>query len=315
MIGSAVTLEALPDAACDFVGWSGDFSGTTNPMTVTADADYTIGVGFTGAGHALTLGASGQGTILVDGVERVTPWSARFEPGASVTLEALPAVEWRFEQWAGGPAGRADPASIVMDGDKEAEACFAAAFADVPDGYWAAEAIAALADAGIVDGYPDHRYHPTLAVDRGAMAVYLSRALAGGDTDVPDCPKDPTFLDVPPEHWAFRYIEHAVSSSIVEGYGEGQYHSDWPLTRGQMAVFIARAMVSPTGDEGLASYQPPDTASFADVPDSQWCFRQVEFLAGNGVASGYSDGTYGPEWLVTRDQMAVYIARAFGLVG
>jgi len=36
-------------------------------------------------------------------------------------------------------------------------------------------------------------------------------------------------------------------------------------------------------------------------------------LVENGVVSGYDDGYYRPEWVVTRDQMAVYVARAFGL--
>jgi hypothetical protein len=133
-IGSLVTLEAVPEAASEFLGWSGDFSGATTPMTITADADYIIGVEFTGAGHARALTASGEGTILVDGVEQVTPWSARFEPGTSVTLEPLPAEGWRFARWAGDPAGQGNPAAIVMDGDKQIEACFAAALADVPPG-------------------------------------------------------------------------------------------------------------------------------------------------------------------------------------
>jgi hypothetical protein len=314
VLGAAVTLEALPDATRDFLGWSGDFSGTTNPMTITTDADYTIGVDFTGAGHALTLAASGQGTILLDGVEQVTPWSARFEPGTSVTLEAVPADGWRFEGWAGDPAAQANPASIIMDGDRDAEARFAIAFADVPDGYWAAEAIAALADAGIVSGYPDGRYAPGLAVDRGSMAVYISRALAGGDVNVPNGPEEATFPDVPPDHWAFKYVEYAVSGNIVAGYGDGEYHADWTLTRGQMSVFVARSMVNPTGDEGLEAYQAPDTASFTDVSEGYWCFSHVEFLAANDVVSGYPDQTYRPTAIVSRDQMAVYIARAFGLL-
>ena len=82
VIGSLVTLEALPDATSDFLGWSDDFSGAANPMTITADADYTIGVDFSGAGHALALAASGEGTILVNGVER--------DPGSSAERAALP---------------------------------------------------------------------------------------------------------------------------------------------------------------------------------------------------------------------------------
>ncbi|UCC69749.1 MAG: S-layer homology domain-containing protein [Armatimonadota bacterium] len=41
----------------------------------------------------------------------------------------------------------------------------------------------------------------------------------------------------------------------------------------------------------------------------------MEYCVGNGVVAGYEDGYYHPEFAVTRDQMAVYVARAFGLGG
>jgi hypothetical protein len=39
----------------------------------------------------------------------------------------------------------------------------------------------------------------------------------------------------------------------------------------------------------------------------------VEYIQSEGVTGGYPDGTYRPEAAVTRDQMAVYVARAFDL--
>jgi hypothetical protein len=39
----------------------------------------------------------------------------------------------------------------------------------------------------------------------------------------------------------------------------------------------------------------------------------VQACVTHGVVNGYPDGTYHPERQVTRDQMAVYVARAFGL--
>ncbi|MCJ7822559.1 MAG: S-layer homology domain-containing protein, partial [Armatimonadetes bacterium] len=87
----------------------------------------------------------------------------------------------------------------------------------------------------------------------------------------------------------------------------------WTLTRGQMSVFMARAMADPTGEGGLAGYGPPDTPSYTDVPSDYWCYLHVEYLAARGVVLGYPDGGYAPTAQVTRDQMAVYIARALGL--
>ncbi len=45
-----------------------------------------------------------------------------------------------------------------------------------------------------------------------------------------------------------------------------------------------------------------------------WAYRHVEYCVENGVVSGYLDGLYHPEIVVTRDQMAVYVARAFELM-
>jgi len=118
------------------------------------------------------------------------------------------------------------------------------------------------------------------------------------------------FYDVPEDFWAFDAIAAAFDAGIVEGYGDGGYHPTWNITRGQMAVFIARAILSPTGQELLDGYVPPESSSYIDVPPHYWCYPHVEYLANQEVVSGYPDGCYRPALLVTRDQMAVYVSRA-----
>ncbi len=186
-------------------------------------------------------------------------------------------------------------------------------FPDLTPGFWARDAILAAFTAGIVTGYPDDTYQPSVALDRATMAVYIARALAGGDANVPAGPRNPSFSDVPVGFWAFRHVEYAKSKSIVAGYSDGLYHPDLTLDRGQMAAFVARSMASPTGDAGLAGYTPPATPTFPDVPADFWAYKYVEYVASNGVAQGYTDGKYHPEIGVTRDQMAVYVAKAFKL--
>ncbi len=143
------------------------------------------------------------------------------------------------------------------------------------------------------------------------MAVFISRALAGAS--VPAGPEEPTFTDVPTDHWAYDNIEYAAANNIVSGYGDGSYQPGWAVTRGQMAVFVSHSIVTPTGEAGLADYQPPEAPTFPDVPIGYWCRSQVEYLAENDIVAGYPDGYYRPTAEVTRDQMAVYIARAFDL--
>lgn len=197
-----------------------------------------------------------------------------------------------------------------------------ATFRDVPLSNWATREILACVDAEIVSGYGDCCYRPNWSVDRAQMAVYISRALAGGDGNVPDRIVDPSFNDVGPSHWAYDYIAYAAQRDVVHGYPEGDYRPNEPVTRDQMAAYIARSICDPTGEEGLEDYVPTDPRDFADVPatgyaedgtEAHWARKYVEYCAENGVVQGYEDGLYHPDWNVTRDQMAVYIARAFGL--
>jgi len=189
-------------------------------------------------------------------------------------------------------------------------------FHDVPPDYWAAREIGACVAAGIVAGYPDGTYRPRLAVTRDQMAVYVARALAGGDAHVPTGPGEIPFTDVPADHWAVSYIRYAKENSIVVGYDDGTYRPAQQVDRGQMAVYIARSIVTPTGDAGLVDYLPPDTPTFADVTRDNawsWCYRYVEYIALQDIARGYPGGLYHPESVCSRDQMAVFVARAFAL--
>jgi hypothetical protein len=49
-------------------------------------------------------------------------------------------------------------------------------FPDIMPYHWAFEEVEACADSGIVAGYDDGLYHPSYPVDRGQMAVYISRS-------------------------------------------------------------------------------------------------------------------------------------------
>jgi hypothetical protein len=76
-----------------------------------------------------------------------------------------------------------------------------------------------------------------------------------------------------------------------------------------MSVFIARADAG--GDGGVPD--GPAEATFDDVPTDHWAYKYVEYCVDNGIVGGYDPVTYAPDVIVTRDQMAVFISRAFDL--
>lgn len=209
-----------------------------------------------------------------------------------------------FTDWERSPAtyfeARQQLADLIIQG---------CVFADVSADNWAFEYVEACVNAGIVAGYPDGYYRPRVSVSRAQMAVFITRALAGGDENVPDGPVEATFEDVPAGYWAYKYIEHAVASNIVAGYSDDRYHPDWSLTRGQMAVFIARAMAWVHIEDDMKT--APEL--FPDVPAGFWAGRAIQACIENDAVKGYPDGYYRPTWIVSRDQMAVFIARAFTL--
>jgi hypothetical protein len=55
-------------------------------------------------------------------------------------------------------------------------------------------------------------------------------------------PGSATFNDVPTNHPFFQYVEALASSGITAGCGGGNFCPDTPLTRGQMAVFLSKAL-------------------------------------------------------------------------
>jgi hypothetical protein len=76
-----------------------------------------------------------------------------------------------------------------------------------------------------------------------------------------------------------------------------------------MAVFLLRAKHG-------SSYVPPAaTGVFQDVPVSYWAAAWIEQLASEGITSGCSvtPKNYCPASPVLRDQMAVFLVRAFNL--
>lgn len=178
---------------------------------------------------------------------------------------------------------------------------------DLANDHWALEAIAGCIEGGIVAGYPDGLYHPEVLVTRDQMAVYISRAMAGGQSNVPEGPEGATFPDVPTDHWAYDCIEYAVAHEVVTGYADGRYHPGWGVTRSQMPVFIARGK----GWVSLEDDMSTAPELFLDVPAGYWSGTAIEACVGNDVVQGYRDGLYRPATYVTRDQMAVYVARAF----
>ena len=125
--GSSVSLEAVPDAGWNFLGWSGDLSSTANPTSITMNGNKSVTVTFSVPNpYALSLSKTGNGQVRVNGTLQSLPWSGSFTAGSSVSLAAVPDSAWSFSNWSGDLSGTANPTSITMNGNKSVTVTFSA---------------------------------------------------------------------------------------------------------------------------------------------------------------------------------------------
>jgi hypothetical protein len=116
--------------------------------------------------------------------------------------------------------------------------CLTPRFGDVPCTSPYAPWVNELAARGISGGCSATDYCPDAAVSRDQMAVFLLVTREGFGYTPPAC-VTPTFADVPCANPYARWIYELVARAITSGCGGGNYCPTAPVTRGQMAVFLA----------------------------------------------------------------------------
>ncbi len=204
-------------------------------------------------------------------------------------------------------------------------------FGDVPPARWAYKFIETLLHKGITSGCGNNNYCPDAGTTRWQMAVFLTSALVG--TNVPvsgtvpglgpyNCVAGGTsvFADIPPTDGGCKHIHYIASKQITAGCGNGDYCPNEPVDRWQMAVFLAKATapgpipISGTVP-GLGPYdcEAGGTSVFADVAPTDGGCKHIHYIAAQQVTVGCGGGDYCPTSQLGRDQMAVFITKAFNL--
>jgi hypothetical protein len=137
------------------------------------------------------------------------------------------------------------------------------------------------------------------------MAIFLLRAEHGSDYTPPAATG--MFSDVPITSPTAPWIEQLAREKITGGCSATQYCPTNPVTRAQMAIFLLRA------EHGFDYTPPPATGAFLDVPKTDFTAPFIEQLANEQITGGCGGGNYCPAKAVTRDQMAIFLVRAFKL--
>ncbi|MNM16229.1 Endo-1,4-beta-xylanase A precursor [compost metagenome] len=100
-------------------------------------------------------------------------------------------------------------------------------------------------------------------------------------------------------HWAESSITYLVNAGIIKGYPDHSFRPDGSITRAEFITMLAGAFKWP--DNG--------GQTFADT-ESHWAKASISAALAQGVVNGYGDDRFGPNDLLTREQMAALAFRA-----
>ncbi|MCA9979303.1 MAG: DUF11 domain-containing protein [Anaerolineales bacterium] len=117
--GTVVTLTAVADTGHYFVGWTGDATGASNPLTLTVTSDLALTGTFAINQYGLSL------TTVGDGLLTAVPDLPTYPHGTAITLTAVPSTGNDFVGWAGDAVGTDNPLLLTVTSDLAITGTFA----------------------------------------------------------------------------------------------------------------------------------------------------------------------------------------------
>lgn len=183
-------------------------------------------------------------------------------------------------------------------------------FTDVSRSDWYYQFVDYVTSKGYFNGTSETTFAPAENMTRAMFVTVLFRFDgAKGDRS------QSAFTDVAPGEWYTDAINWAAANRIVDGVGDGKFAPNDPITRAQMCTMIERY---------LALYKKawkvtlPETGSVSVMVDESaipaYALAAVKQCQRHGLVNGFEDGTFRPNDLSTRAQVAAVIYRMSYLV-
>ncbi len=130
--------------------------------------------------------------------------------------------------------------------------------------------------------------------------VMPSRAVTVKASFAPITAEDMPFIDVPMGSWYEDGVRYVYQKGLMAGTSATTFGPDVTTTRGMIATILWRLAGSPQVDYAM---------DFDDVAAGSWYAEAIRWAASEGIVSGYGDGKFGPDDIITREQMAAMLYR------
>ncbi len=117
--GSCTAVIPVAEPNHHFTGWSGDYTGTDNPLTVSnVTSDMTITANFAINTYTVNVSSSSGGSTDKDGANTVSH-------GSTITITPTAGGGYHFISWSGDASGSASPLTVTVTSDMTITANFA----------------------------------------------------------------------------------------------------------------------------------------------------------------------------------------------
>lgn len=188
------------------------------------------------------------------------------------------------------------PTALAADADK---------FTDISKDSWCYEYVDYVTSKGYFRGTTETTFSPDRSMTRAMFVVVLSR-FDGAKVDN----SQSAFTDVAPGAWCAGAINWAAANKIVEGKGDGTFAPNEPITRAQMCAIMQRYLNYYAKKHNVTAVVKSAATSLTDrgqIP--AYARTAVEQCQKWGLVNGFSDGTFRPQAMSSRAQVAAVIYR------
>lgn len=120
----------------------------------------------------------------------------------------------------------------------------------------------------------------------------------------PTPPANTGFSDVPSAYWAAPFVAALSQRGIIEGFENGTFQPDKPVTRAEFATMIQKALDKPKVRQPI---------SFRDVPQDYWAAAAINEAVQSGFLNGYPNRVFQPNQEIPKVQVLTAIANGFQL--
>lgn len=113
-------------------------------------------------------------------------------------------------------------------------------------------------------------------------------------------PPGQNFSDVPDSYWARAAILEMSAKGYISGYKDGTFRPDEKISRAEFVTILVRSLHLQAGTNGRV---------FSDT-SNHWAKDSIATAAGLNICAGYADGSFKPDALISREEMAVMVIKA-----